>query len=248
MNALKFLLVPTMILAPFAACEDEAATGLPDDGRFYGPSTALANGSVRTFITVHDGQPEELGVALSEAALSGLPDQMLMLHLAFPSEAAGMPYTFMMFGWNPQGHVPAPIYTLPHFDFHFYLIAESEVMKVPGGPDPILPEASLVPEAYIAPGNVSVPAMGVHWTASSAPELNGQVFDKTMVFGFTGGRQAFIEPMITKAFLETKPDFATAIAQPQRFAKPGLYPTRYSIKYDAATKEHLIAIGSFVER
>jgi hypothetical protein len=248
MNALRFLLIPTMILAPLAGCEDEPATGVAVDGRFYGQSMAVGNGSVRTYVTVQDGKQTELGVALSEAALTGLPDQMLMLHLQFPAEAAGMPYTFMMFGWNPQGHVPAPIYTLPHFDFHFYLLPEREVLKVPGGPDPIIPESNLVPAGHIAPGNVAVPAMGVHWIDSSAPELNGQLFDKTMIFGFTAGRQAFIEPMITKAFLESKPDYATAVAQPERFTIPGLYPTRYSIKYEASSKEYRIAINSFVQR
>lgn len=247
MNALRFLLVPTMILAAQAACGDEATTGLVD-GRFYGPPTAVGNGSARTYATVRDGHPTELGVALSETALSGLPEQMLMLHLPFPAEAAELPYTFMMFGWNPQGHLPAPIYALPHFDFHFYYIAESEVLKIPGGPDPIVPDASLIPEGFIAPGNPSVPAMGVHWMAAYAPELNGQRFDKTMIYGFTRGQPAFIEPMITKAYLETKPDYATAIAQPQRFATPELYPTRYSIKYDARTKEYRIAIDSFVQR
>jgi len=247
MNAVRFLLVPTLILAPLSGCEDEATTGLAVGDRFYGQATALGNGSVRTYVSVQGGRQMELGVALSEAALSGLPDQMLMHHLPFPPQASGTPYAFMMFGWNPQGHVPAPIYALPHFDFHFYLIAESEVMKIPGGPDPILPEASLVPEGFIAPGNVSVPAMGVHWMARSAPELNGQVFDKTMIYGFASGRQAFIEPMITKAYLETKPDYETAIAQPQRFVTPGFHATRYSIKHDARAKEYRIAIGGFVQ-
>ena len=248
MNALKFLLVPTMILAPLVACEDETATGIAVKERFYGQTTALGNGTVRTYVIVQDGQSTELGVALSEAALSGLPDQMLMNHLPFPAEAAGLPYTFMMFGWNPQGHIPTPTYAQPHFDFHFYVIPESEVLKIPGGPDPIAPEPSLIPDGYFAPGNVSAPAMGVHWMARSAPELNGHLFDKTMIYGFTGGRLAFIEPMITKAYFETKPDYTTEIAQPPRFGTPGLYPTRYNIKYDAATKEHLIAISGFAQR
>ncbi|MGH7709969.1 MAG: DUF5602 domain-containing protein [Gemmatimonadaceae bacterium] len=248
MNALRYLLVPTMILAPLTACDDEATTAVALNGRFHGLSAAIGNGTVSTYVTVQDGQPTEVGVALSEAALSGLPDQMVMLHLPFPAEAAGMPYTFMMFGWNPQGHLPAPTYALPHFDFHFYYIAESDVMKIPGGPDPIVPDASLIPEGFIAPGNPSVPAMGVHWMAAYAPELNGQRFEKTMIYGFTRGQPAFIEPMITKAFLETKPGFATAIAQPQRFATPERYATRHTIKYDARAKEYRIAIDSFVQR
>jgi hypothetical protein len=248
MNAMRLLLVPAMLFAPLAACNDEATTALALGGRFYGQAKAVGNGSVSTYVTIQNGQTTELGVALSEAALSGLPDEMVMLHLAFPAEAVGMPYTFMMFGWNPQGHVPAPTYALPHFDFHFYFAPEAEVVKVPGGPDPVVPEASLIPDGYIAPGNFAVPAMGVHWMARTAPELNGQTFDKTMIYGFTGGRQVFIEPMITKAYLETKPSFETQIAQPQRFGTPGLHATRYSIKHDASAKEYRIAISGFVPR
>jgi hypothetical protein len=246
MNALRHVLVPLLVLAPLSGCHDEATA--PLDGVFYGPSKSIGNGTVSTYVAMQAGEPIELGVALSEAALNGLPDQMIMEHLAYPAQAASMPYTFMMFGWNPQGHIPAPIYTLPHFDFHFYFAAESEVMKVPGGPDPIIPDATLVPEGFIAPGNAAVPAMGVHWMARSAPELNGQVFDKTMIYGFTAGRQIFIEPMITKAYLETKPNYETEIAQPQRFGTPGLHATRYSIKYDPSAKEYRIAISAFVRR
>jgi hypothetical protein len=244
----RFLLITAIAVAPLTACDDgptgESATG----GRIYGPSTAIGNGTVRTYVTLQDGRPAELGVALSEAALSGLPQQMVMLDLPFPAEAGGTQYTFMMFDWNPSGHEPTAIYGHPHFDFHFYMMDEKEVMRIGGGPDPIVPEVGLVPQGHIAPGNISVPAMGVHWTAASAPELNGRLFDKTMIYGYTRGRLIFIEPMITKAFLETKQDFETTIAQPQRFAAPGLYPTHHSIRYDAQSREYRVAIDGFVQR
>jgi hypothetical protein len=248
MLAPRFLLTVALAVAPLAGCKDGVTGGSRADGRFYGPSTAIGNGTVRTYVTIEDGRPAELGFALSEAALSGLPPQTVTLHLPFPAEAAGTQYTFAMFDWNPEGHLPAPIYSHPHFDFHFYLMEEKEVVKIGGGPDPVVPEASLVPEGYIAPGNPSVPAMGVHWMSASAPELNGHLFDKTMIYGFSGGRLIFIEPMITRAFLETKRDFDTAIAQPRRFAAPGLYPTRYGIAYDAQGREYRIAIKGFVQR
>jgi len=55
--------------------------------------------------------------------------------------------------------------------------------------------------------------------------------------------------MISKAFLETKPDFSSDIKQPTVYSKTGVaYPTRYSIKYDAANKEYLVALEDFINR
>ena len=240
------ILIAAACTCLLSACDDP--TGGAGNGRTYGPATAIGAGSVRTYLTMQDGQPTELGVALSEAALTGLPSSPIMLNLPFPSQAAATQYTFMMFDWNPTGHEPLGIYGHPHFDFHFYLMPEREVAAIAGGPDPITPEASLVPPGYIAPGNISVPGMGVHWIAANAPELQGHLFDKTMIYGFTRGRLIFIEPMITTAFLQTKPNFEASIAQPRRVEAHGLYPSRYSVKYDAENREYRISIHGFVQR
>ena len=36
------------------------------------------------------------------------------------------PYKFIELDWNPAGHEPAGVYTLPHFDYHFYKIGVAE--------------------------------------------------------------------------------------------------------------------------
>jgi hypothetical protein len=28
--------------------------------------------------------------------------------------------------WNPRGHIPDGVYTVPHFDVHFYLITREQ--------------------------------------------------------------------------------------------------------------------------
>ena len=41
-----------------------------------------------------------------------------------PPPLAPEPYRFMMLDWNPQGHQPPGVYTVPHFDFHFYMVPD----------------------------------------------------------------------------------------------------------------------------
>jgi hypothetical protein len=56
------------------------------------------------------------------------------------------------------------------------------------------------------------------------------------------------EPMITKAFLESKPDFSQVIQVPTSYAKSGYYPTRYSVRYDVVRREYTIALEGMTWR
>ena len=62
--------------------------------------------------------------------------------------------------------------------------------------------AGEMPATYINTG--LVPTMGAHWIDVTAPELNGQPFTETFIFGSFDGKMTFYEPMITKAFIEEK--------------------------------------------
>ncbi len=84
--------------------------------------------------------------------------------------------------------------------------------------------------------------MGVHWVDSVAGELNGRPFDQTLLYGFTGGKMIFVEPMITKAFLESRPNFSAAVKLPQAFQRAGRYPHRDGIRYDAAARVYRISM------
>jgi hypothetical protein len=52
--------------------------------------------------------------------------------------------------------------------------------------------------------------------------------------------------MITKAFIETKPDFRAPIAAPARYRTAGYYPTAYRVYWNAATKEYRVALAGLV--
>jgi hypothetical protein len=248
MSRSSHAILATFVALPiFAACNESTASDAKSSV-VYAAASRLGEGTVRTYV-VRDaaGVPSSIGIELSEAALRGLPATTTTLHLPFPKEA-GTQYTFAMFDWNPAGHEPDHVYTIPHFDFHFYMAKEQDVMAIPGGPDPVVAESRFVPEDYISPGNAAVPGMGVHWVDATSGEFNGKTFDQTFIWGFDRGQILFIEPMITKAFLESTTTFTTALKQPESVQRAGLYPKRYSIRHDTTAKVYRIALDELTRR
>jgi hypothetical protein len=241
--------VATLIAVPAIAAYSVLPATETKSAVTYAAPTPFGDGTVRTYV-VRDsrGAPTSIGVELSESALQGPPTTKTMLHIPFPKEADDTQYTFVMFDWNPAGHVPDHVYTLPHFDFHFYMTKQDDVMAIQAGPDPIVAESRFVPKNYISPGNESFPAMGVHWVDATSGEFNGKTFDQTFIWGFSRGQIQFIEPMITKAFLESTSSFTMELKQPESVQRAGLYPKRYSIRHDTAAKVYRISIDDLTHR
>lgn len=253
-----------------SGCSDESTS--PASPRVvYGVSQNIGGGTARTFVALDAaGKPSSVGVALTEAAMNNLPStpnapspSALMLNLALPTDAPATGFDHVMLDWNPQGHEPDHVYTLPHFDFHFYQVDEATVMSImPTDPQyaakaAALPAAAFVPNGYVAastlanitPGAAAVPMMGLHWLDVASPELQpppaGKTFTETFIYGSWNGKFIFLEPMITKAYLESLKNTAGMsrnIGAPTQVAKAGYYPSKYSIAYDATAKEYRITL------
>lgn len=85
--------------------------------------------------------------------------------------------------------------------------------------------------------------MGTHYIDTTAAEFHGQAFDKTFNYGFYRGDLFFLEPMITKAFFETKPNVTVDIKQPAAFKVSGkVYPKQYTVNYDSVRKEYSVEL------
>jgi hypothetical protein len=239
---LSFVALAAMGLA-LAGCDKDNPTKPSLAGVFEGEQKAVGNGNVRSWVSLDDqGNPNAIGVTFTETALSNLPGNPLSTELALPQQASATPFNHLTFDWLSQGHDPAPIYGKPHFDAHFYMISRQERNAITPGPDMTPVESKYVPKDYVS-GVFAVPRMGVHWSESTAHEFHGQAFDMTCSYGFYKGNMVFIEPMLDKAFLETKQNVAAAIKQPAAFQRTGLYyPTSCSIKYDAGKKEYSFAL------
>ncbi|HEU0015308.1 MAG TPA: DUF5602 domain-containing protein [Longimicrobium sp.] len=229
-------------------------------GRFYGQSAPMGNGTARTYVVMDDGKPVELGIALSEQAMEGLPAQghghgphanFTQNILALPAEAAGLGFQTVELDWNPAGHEPPGIYDIPHFDFHFYTISNDERLAMTPADAEFqqkaarYPAADLVPRGYVSPAPVAIPQMGVHWVDPTSGELNGKRFTNTFIYGSYDGRLIFAEPMITREFLLTKPDVTLPVGVAARYEGHGWHPTAYRISWDAESKEYRIALTGF---
>jgi hypothetical protein len=263
-TALARILLPVLACVALAACGESTASE-PASFTTYGVPVAMGKGSARAYVVLAKGAPAEIGVALSEAAFSGLPadgaaggaqmpdgHHMYLYTLQMP-ERNSTPYRFVGLDWSPVGHMPPGIYDQPHFDFHFNSISEAERNAiVPSDPEfeakaERRPAPELVPAGYQKlPGGV--PLMGAHWVDPASPELSGELFTRTFLYGSWDGEMIFAEPMVTKAFLETKPDFRAPIATPARYAAAGHYPTEYRVYWNEGTKEYRVALVGLVER
>lgn len=233
------------------ACSDDN-TGTPSKaGTFAGGSKNVGDGKATSWVKWDDnGNPTSVGVTFSENAFKNLPDTGLgtEYELTMPTQASATGIDHISVDWNPHGHEPAGIYDAPHFDIHFYYLNTSELMGITLGKDTVVPASMYVPANYIT-DSTAVPMMGVHWVDITSGEFHGKAFDKTFIYGFSKGKLAFLEPMITKAFFDSKPSVTVNIPQPQQWQTSNrYYPATYSVKYNATAKEYTVTLDGFVKK
>lgn len=195
-----------------------------------GTTTALGAGTITAYTRVDSSdQPTAYGVRITKSAID-TPGEGIETMVPLPTNNGLVKY--VMVGWNPEGHPPMGIYTLPHFDIHFYMLDDATRQTIPGGPDPVAakaPAPGFLPADY-AMDPVSVPAMGTHASDLTSGELNGQTFDKTYIYGYYNGTLAFYEPMITRAYLQATPNLDQTLKLPAKVALAGRYPQKMTIR------------------
>jgi hypothetical protein len=234
------------------ACSDSTT---PDkSGTHFGPTTPMAGGSGRAYVRLDGaGAPVELGLALTEGSLTGFPAAHAEYVFAFPVQAALTPYKHAVIDWEPTGHPPAGVYTVPHLDVHFYTITQAQRDAILIDDPQVAAKIALRPTAdYLPTGYVlgmATSRMGQHWRDPSGSEFNGQPFTRTVIYGTYDGAVNFLEPMLSKSYLETKPTNAvTPLKLPAKFATQGLQATAYLVHWDATAREYRVALTNFEPR
>jgi hypothetical protein len=235
------------------------------NGPRYGQSAMIGGGPVQTYAVLAPAKdstgrrpPVEMGVEIPRGTLFGLPGEGTVALLDFPIQARDTIFQYMMLDWNPQGHEPAGVYDLPHFDFHFYAQDLEDVAAIrPGtcnGLDcedfakamkPLPPQ--FAPQGYINVGSV-VPFMGNHLIDPASPEFNGKKFTRTWLYGAYDGKLTFFEPMITLESILQTPNQCTDVKLPQQYAVSGYYPRKYCTAYDSGRSVYKVYITDFVYR
>ncbi|HEY0407705.1 MAG TPA: DUF5602 domain-containing protein [Pyrinomonadaceae bacterium] len=251
--ALSLMLMTFVGLMPLAAGAkgNEARTA-------YGKPLAFAGADIKTYLTLDKNRaPVALGVEIPASALAKLPETLSDMVIALPQEAQSLtPFRYLGMEWNPQGHEPDKIYTMPHFDFHFYIQSLEERNSIdPGSCQGVdcadferatkdVPAAYL-PRDYRSVGAV-VPRMGNHLIDPASPEFNNQPFTRTFLYGAYDGRITFYEPMLTLQYLQSQPNEYLDLKLPAAYAQTGYYPTRYSVRYDPSKEVYRISLERFV--
>ncbi|GIJ76521.1 hypothetical protein SAMN05443287_10838 [Micromonospora phaseoli] len=174
------------------------------------------------------------------------------------------PFQYVLTNWNPAGHLPEHIYDRPHFDVHFYLTSNEERMAIRPGPCGMLVDCEdfevgrlPLPAQYL-PADYSdfsavEPGMGNHLIDLTGPEINGEPFTHTFIYGSYGGRLTFYEPMVTHDWFRSVVSGESAggcfpIKQPQAWQTGGWYPTRYCVRHRENRSEVVTTLEDFVHR
>lgn len=192
-----------------------------------------------------------------------LGDDQATLALPEGAEALGLPVRWATVNWNAEGHIPpAPsVWSAPHFDFHFFIEDREVIEGIRPGPcgefidcddfeRAVRPLAEgHTPASYIDVG-AAVPGMGNHLIDSQDPELSDASlgFSGTFIYGAYDGKLIFLEPMISHAFLSTRPDRCRALRTPDAYGVAGYYPTEYCVRWDEETSTYRISLEGLVHR
>lgn len=205
---------------------------------YYGPATQIGDGSARVWVEMLQGKPQAIGIELTADALATIENVgFFEVNLKLPGQAHATGYKTISLGWNPMGHEPEGVYTLPHFDFHFYMQTEGQIMQIDGGPDPEAWElaGTVFPPFYVfGPEPFAVPHMGVHWSDVRSPEFSPAGFSKTFIYGSYRDKVTFLEPMITVAYLRSlAPGDSETLEVPSllKYENPGYYAGTYTIAH-----------------
>lgn len=251
-NPMLLLTGLSVLLA--ALLSTPGATAEPVVRTHVGETKAVGNGYVRTWVTTDaKGTPLAIGIVLTDRALIGLPDAHTEFALALPAGVTPAPYNHFALDWNPQGHIPPGVYDVPHFDVHFYFYTPEERAHVTATGEDIAvamkaPPAGYLPEGYLLAPESAEPHMGAHAVNTASPEFHEHPFAATFIYGYYNGGLTFLEPMVTRAFLQQRQAFQQPVVQPQFFARGGYYPMRYAIRYQPAKRQTVIALQGLTLR
>ena len=261
------LLAPLFVILASSSIAQPAPMDAPlpgdrlDSRTVLGEVVPFGEGTARTWVRLDQAdKPTALGMTLTEAALEGLPARttpgliwMVEYVAKFPSDIPLLPFNHAGVNWNPHGHPPNDIYGIPHFDFHFYMISPEQRNLITARGEDIekcqrVPAAGTLPESYVYALGAEEPGMGGHWVDPNSHEFHGQTFTSSFIYGTHDGEIIFWEPMITKAYLEERPDVTIPLSVPARYSKTGYYPTSYSITFDENRREYTVSLDGLTLR
>ena len=283
--AFRFMMFLAVTVLAVAGCSSERAG--TSGSRMPGWQLKLGDGTVSSYAELEGGgAPTSIGVAWSSSALDGLPNDADE-HRCFGrakdgaidagtkcqhthefviplpdgvSRRADIPFKWVLFNWNPAGHIPPGIYDAPHFDIHFEMGPIADAFAIESGPcgpelvrcDQFTTARKPLPPNYMPPDYVDVeavvPVMGNHLIDTSGPEFHQQPFTRSWIYGVYDGKVIFYEVMVALGYMRSKPNDCLPIKAPKAVAVSGLYPAEYCVRHNATTGEYSVSMEKFSPR
>lgn len=90
--------------------------------------------------------------------------------------------------------------------------------------------------------------MGAHAIDPSSDEFNQKPFTCAFIYGYYDGNMIFMEPMVSRAYLLSRPRMFMQVKQPQVYARTVYFPTRFGVYYDADSQNYDITLEGLVAR
>jgi hypothetical protein len=223
-----------------------------------GECGTLYDGEVCTWAALSGDQVVQFGATVSIRAIESAP---LDLEMVFPpSPAAIIPlpdevskatgFNHLMINWEPHGHPPA-LFSVPHFDFHFYTIDPAVVAAIDChdvDKPAQLPQGYVLPDITI-PGlgelvGLCVPGMGMH--SMPADEVNQTVpFGASMLVGYYAGDVIYVEPMIARAKLLGAEGFTQQVPAVTAARAKVRWPSHFEAAYDESAQAYRLTFSGF---
>jgi hypothetical protein len=218
------------LLLPLAGCE-ACFTILPIEG---------ARAEV---VRSDDGALEQVALALGVDVIASLEtdiDGLEVAHAYVPIDDSGDAFPLLIdIGHNKIGHPPVGVWTVPHFDIHFYALTEEQVDAVTCADQPTVADEK-IPEGFVV--GECVDRMGVHAHAphaegSSDPaplaDVNAQI-----IIGYDQGELTFIEPMLFAESVFQGEALDADIGRPATLGRATLWPARFEGRLDEEANEY----------
>ncbi|QIO23155.1 hypothetical protein [Haloarcula sp. JP-L23] len=233
----------------------------------WGDDIDFLDGMVQSYATTNpQGNLSSLGVYMDADALAVFDEDALDAHLALPASVDTHQFTFVGFHYNPEGHPPPGVYTVPHYDFHFYTVPEEMVETIVTGPATFdIPDAQIPTDYQRLPvidadgdGEPDTPLvegeMGEHLIDTTGAEFQPDgSFTHTNIYGAYDtdgdgtGQLTFVEPMVTTEFIDgLDEEQVVQMKTPEVYPVADVYPTTY-VMQPGARDGLYVSIEAFTE-
>jgi hypothetical protein len=142
-------------------------------------------------------------------------------------------------GHNKIGHPPFGVWTVPHFDVHFYALTEEQVTAVTCADQPVVDDEK-IPDGFII--GECVDQMGVHSYQPRAEDAIDPepLADKKadVIIGYDKGELTFIEPMLFAEPVFAGEALDADVGRPAQLGRETLWPARFEGRLDEEANEY----------